>query len=139
MKWLPSSILSISRSRFHQIITNLIVLKSTRKGLLKNVQDGISRPLVSREINKAKSRWGFFLLTLYLVNLFQLPDFARWHNAKFHSRPWYSEWILAFLSASPVRFWAWKLFGPENFFGPNIFLTQPSFFLPKTYFYKKKF
>ena len=35
-------------------------LKSTRKGLLKNVQDGISRPLGSREINKAKPRKGFF-------------------------------------------------------------------------------
>ena len=39
LKWLPFSILAISRSKFHQIIKNLIVLKSTRKGLLKNVQD----------------------------------------------------------------------------------------------------
>ena len=29
-------------------------LKSMRKGLLKNVQDGISRPLGSREITKSK-------------------------------------------------------------------------------------
>ena len=39
LKWLSFSILAISRSKFHQIIKNLIVLKSTRKGLLKNVQD----------------------------------------------------------------------------------------------------
>ena len=34
-------------------------LKSTQKGLLKNVQDGISRPLGSREITKSKGE-GFF-------------------------------------------------------------------------------
>ena len=31
-----------------------IFLKSTQKGLLKNVQDGISRPQGSREIQKTK-------------------------------------------------------------------------------------
>ena len=31
-----------------------IVLKSTQKGLLKNVQDGISRPQGSQEIQKTK-------------------------------------------------------------------------------------
>ena len=31
-------------------------MKSTQKGLLKNVQDGISRPLGSREIHKAERR-----------------------------------------------------------------------------------
>ena len=33
----------------------IIFLKSTQKGLLKNAQDGISRPLGSREIQKNKS------------------------------------------------------------------------------------
>ena len=46
--------MQISQSRFHQIIKNRLFLKSTRKGLLKNVQDGISRPLGSREIQKTK-------------------------------------------------------------------------------------
>ena len=45
LKWLPSSILPISPSRFHQIIKTWIFLKSTRKGLLKNAQNGFSRPL----------------------------------------------------------------------------------------------
>ena len=54
LKWLPFSILAISRSRFQQIIPNWIVLKSTWKGLLKIVQDGISTPLGSREIQKTK-------------------------------------------------------------------------------------
>ena len=39
---------------FHQRIKSWIFLKSTQKGLLKNVQDGISRPLGSREIQKTK-------------------------------------------------------------------------------------
>ena len=30
------------------------IFKSTQKGLLKNVKDGISRPLESREIKKTK-------------------------------------------------------------------------------------
>ena len=51
---LPCSILEISHSRSHQIIKNGIFLKSTQKGLLKNVQDGISRPLRSREIKKTR-------------------------------------------------------------------------------------
>ena len=42
-----------------------------------------------------------YLKTIRLVNLLQLSEFASWHNAKFfHSWPWYSEWILPFLSAS---------------------------------------
>ena len=52
LKWPPCSILTISHFIFHQIIKNWIFLKSTQKGLLKNVQDGISRPLGSRDINK---------------------------------------------------------------------------------------
>ena len=46
--------MTISNSIFHQIIKNWIFLKSTRNGLLKNVQYGISRPLGSREIQKTK-------------------------------------------------------------------------------------
>ena len=53
-KWLPCSILAISWSKFHQIILKWISLESTQKGLLKNVKDGISRPLGSREIQKTK-------------------------------------------------------------------------------------
>ena len=53
-KWSPCSIFQISRSRLYQMIINWIFLKSTQKGLLKNVQDGISRPLGSREIQKTK-------------------------------------------------------------------------------------
>ena len=44
--------MSNSWSRFHQIITNWIVLKSTMKGLLKNAQDGNSRCFGGREINQ---------------------------------------------------------------------------------------
>ena len=51
---LPCSILEISQSTFHQIIKNCIFLKSAQNGLFKNVQDGISRPLGSREIPKIK-------------------------------------------------------------------------------------
>ena len=54
LKWTPWRILAISRSRFHQIIRNWIFLKFTQTGVLKNVQDGISRPLRSREIQKTK-------------------------------------------------------------------------------------
>ena len=49
LRQLPCSILGISQSRFQQIIINWIFLKSTRKGLLENAQDGISRPPGSRE------------------------------------------------------------------------------------------
>ena len=49
-----SAIFPISRSIFHQIIKSWIFSKSTQKGLLKNVQDGISRPLGSLEIQKTK-------------------------------------------------------------------------------------
>ena len=45
-KWLPFSILAISQSRFHKIIT--------KTGLLKNVQDRILRLLGSRENRKTK-------------------------------------------------------------------------------------
>ena len=44
----------MSQSRFDQIINNWIFLKSIRKGLLKNVQDGVSRPQGSQEIQKTK-------------------------------------------------------------------------------------
>ena len=60
LKWPLCSILPITQSGFDQIIKTWIFLKSTRKGLLKNVQDGISRPLGSREIHKAKRIGGFF-------------------------------------------------------------------------------
>ena len=54
LKWPPCSILPKTHSRLDQIIKNQIFLKFTWKGLLKNVQDGISRPLGSREIQKTK-------------------------------------------------------------------------------------
>ena len=54
-KMVPCSILTISWSRFNQIIKSRILLKSTWKGLLKNVQDEISRPLGSQEIQKTKA------------------------------------------------------------------------------------
>ena len=38
------------------MIRNRIISKSTQKGLLKNVQDGISRPLGSQEIQKIQ-KW----------------------------------------------------------------------------------
>ena len=46
--------MAICRSRCDQIITKRVFLESTQKGLLKNVQDGVSRPLGSREIQKTK-------------------------------------------------------------------------------------
>ena len=70
LKWPPHSILQISPARFHQIVKNWIFLKSARKGQLKNVQDGISRPLGSREIQKTKVEtvlWD----TLYV---FEIPE-----------------------------------------------------------------
>ena len=54
LKGSPRSILPISRSKFHRIIKNWIFSKSTRNGLLKNVQDGISMPIGSREIQITK-------------------------------------------------------------------------------------
>ena len=42
------------RSLFDQIIKNCIFSKSSEKGLLKNVQDGIYRPLGNRAIQKTK-------------------------------------------------------------------------------------
>ena len=44
----------ISWSKFHRMIKNWIFSKSTQNGLLKNVQDGISMPIGSREIQKTK-------------------------------------------------------------------------------------
>ena len=52
--------------KFHQMITKWIFLKSAGKGLLKHVQDGISRPLGSQEIKKIKVE-SVLLDTLYLV------------------------------------------------------------------------
>ena len=52
LKWIP--IRPIYWSRFHKIITNWIVLKSTWKVQLKNVKDGISRCFGGQEINKTK-------------------------------------------------------------------------------------
>ena len=46
--------MQIFPARFHQKIKSRIFFKSARKGQLKNVQDGISRPLGSREIQKTK-------------------------------------------------------------------------------------
>ena len=54
--WSPCSNMQISQSKFHQIIKKRIFLKSTWKGQLKNVQDGISRTLRSQEIQK-KQKW----------------------------------------------------------------------------------
>ena len=48
------------------VMKNWIVLKSTQIGLLKNVQDGISRPLGSREIQETKVAT-VLRDTLYLV------------------------------------------------------------------------
>ena len=42
--------MEISHSRFHQVMENWIHSKTTQKELLKNVQDGVSRPIGSREI-----------------------------------------------------------------------------------------
>ena len=53
LKWLPCSILTISCSLVNWI-TKWIFSESTRKGLLKNVKDRISRPLGSREIQITK-------------------------------------------------------------------------------------
>ena len=69
----PYSNLQISQFRFHQIIKKWIFSNSTWKGQLKNVQDGISRPLGSREIHKTKvetvlrDTLYFCLLTIKLV------------------------------------------------------------------------
>ena len=47
-------------------------LKSTQKGLLKNVQDGVSRHLESREIKNTKVET---VLVDPLYNTFGPPDF----------------------------------------------------------------
>ena len=54
LKSLLCSILAISQSKFYLIIKRWIFSKYTQKGLLKNVQDGISRPLGSQEIQETK-------------------------------------------------------------------------------------
>ena len=54
LKWPPCSNLQIAQSRFDQIINILIFSNSTRRGQLRNVHDGISRPLGNREIKKYK-------------------------------------------------------------------------------------
>ena len=76
-------ILAISRSRFPQFIKNWIVLNSAQKGLLKNVQDRISRPLGSREIHKTKV-YTVLLDTLYVQNMSPLPgglqSYTLFHN-----------------------------------------------------------
>ena len=46
--------MAISWSIFDQIIIKYIFYESTWNGLLKNVKDGISRPLGSRENQKTK-------------------------------------------------------------------------------------
>ena len=51
--WTPCK-LQISQFGFYQKMKQWIFSKSTRKGQLKNVQDEISRPLGSREIQKTK-------------------------------------------------------------------------------------
>ena len=53
-KGLPFSILAISPTRFHQILTNWIVLKSMWNGLVRNMQEGTSRCFGGQEINKTK-------------------------------------------------------------------------------------
>ena len=60
--------MQISQSRFYQIIKKWIFSNSTRKGQLKNVQDGISRPQGDREIQETKA--GTVLLdTLFVLVL----------------------------------------------------------------------
>ena len=56
--------------------------KSTQKGLLKNVQDGTSRPLEAREIDKQKG--SFFLLTLFtwILLIFHLDLVALFEQSK---------------------------------------------------------
>ena len=53
-KMTSSFILPISQSIFHQMIKKMIFSKSIQKGLLKNLQDGIFRPLWSREIQEKR-------------------------------------------------------------------------------------
>ena len=55
------------------MITKWIFFESARKGLLKNVQDEISRPLESREIQKTKVE-RVLLDTLYILSLFRLLE-----------------------------------------------------------------
>ena len=55
VRWSLSSVLPLSRSRFYQIIKSWIFLRTTQKGLLENVQDKISRPLGSWEIQQTKA------------------------------------------------------------------------------------
>ena len=68
-KWLPSSILPISWSRFHQIIKTWIFFKCTWRGLWENAQDGFSRPLGS-ELSLCQTLEHFLWNTLYLPQIF---------------------------------------------------------------------
>ena len=54
----------ITSLKYFVKITKWIFLESTRKGLLKNVQDRISKPLGGREIQKTKV-YTVLLDTLY--------------------------------------------------------------------------
>ena len=54
--------------KFYQIITKLIFLESTWKGLLKNVKDRLSKPLGGRGIQQKKV-YTVLLDTLYLIGL----------------------------------------------------------------------
>ena len=58
-------------SKFHHISTKWIFLECTWRGLLKNVPDGISRRIGSREFQKTKV-YTVLLGTLYIDN-FELP------------------------------------------------------------------
>ena len=80
-KRVPCSILTISWSRFNQIIKSRISLKSTSKGLLKNIPDEISRPLGSREIQKTKAL-PVLRDTLYLRNYPRLSKTILGHFPK---------------------------------------------------------
>ena len=51
------------------MIKSRIFLKSTQKGLLKNAQDGVSRPLGGPEIHKTKVET-VLLDTLYILFIF---------------------------------------------------------------------
>ena len=56
LKWLPSSIFAISRSRYHQIKTNWIVLKSTQRGLVKMSKMELLGVLEAEKLKKQKCK-----------------------------------------------------------------------------------
>ena len=77
LKWLPFSILAISRSRFHQLITNWIVWKSTWKGLLKMSKIEFLDNLEAEKLTKQK--WEQYCGTpwvnpLYILKLLKLHE-----------------------------------------------------------------